>query len=161
MKRLSVDALKCVGCRDCELVCSMKHYKTHSRGLAAISCIKFDEISRDVPVICQQCEKPACAAVCPVGTITRNRETGAMVIGFDLCIGCRMCISACPFGAIFWNEKEKKPVKCDLCDGEPECVQICPAAAVLYEEETKMELKKRRESISRIPELFNLIISEK
>ena len=97
MKRLSIDALKCVGCRDCELVCSMKHYKTHSRGLSAISCIKFDEISRDVPVVCQQCEKPACASVCPSGAITRNTETGAMVIDFSLCIGCRMCISACSF----------------------------------------------------------------
>ncbi|MEW6557432.1 MAG: 4Fe-4S dicluster domain-containing protein [Elusimicrobiota bacterium] len=160
MKRLSVDALKCVGCLDCELVCAMKHFKTHSRGLSAISCIKFDEISRDVPVICQQCEKPACMAVCPVGAISANSQTGAKIVDFSLCIGCRMCVSACPFGAIFWNDAEKKPIKCDLCDGEPECVKICPSEAIVYTEETKMELKKRREVISKIHELLNLIVSK-
>jgi Fe-S-cluster-containing hydrogenase component 2 len=72
--------------------------------------MKFDEISRDVPVICQQCEKAACMAVCPVGAISVNSRIGAKIIDFALCIGCRMCVSVCPFGAIFWNESEKKGI---------------------------------------------------
>jgi Fe-S-cluster-containing hydrogenase component 2 len=51
-----------------------------------------------VPIMCLQCDNAACEKVCPVGAITRNEETGAMVINQMKCIKCKMCINACPFG---------------------------------------------------------------
>ena len=160
-KILIVDANKCVGCRDCELVCSAKHYQTFKSSLSGIALIKFDEISRDVPMVCQQCEKPACQAVCPVNAISLDEETAALIINYDLCIGCKACVSACPFGAIHFDDEEKRPIKCDLCDGDPECTKICPSEALKYEEADKASMAKRRESIEHLPELLKLISAEK
>ena len=156
-KILLVDANKCVGCRVCELVCSAKHFKTFKRSLSGISCIKFDEVSRDIPVVCQQCEKPACEIVCSAGAIYRDEELGALIVDYEKCVGCKKCVSACPFGAIFFDEEQKKPIKCDFCDGDPECLKICPSEAISYEEAEKAGLKKRREIVKELPELMKLV----
>jgi Fe-S-cluster-containing hydrogenase component 2 len=126
-KVLFVDHERCVGCRVCEGVCSFHHYRTHRRGLSAIAVLAFDSLSRDVPVVCVQCEDPACQAACPTGSIYRDERTGAYLVNRETCIGCRSCVFACPFGAMFFDEEAGAPIKCDLCEGDPECVRVCPA----------------------------------
>ena len=58
------------------------------------------------PVGCQHCANPACAKVCPVGATWRDEKTGIVVQDVDKCIGCRMCMGACPYSARTFNWEE-------------------------------------------------------
>lgn len=109
-----------------------------------------------MPIACMQCEKPPCVKVCPVRTTYREAD-GPVVIDYNWCIGCRMCINACPYWArrFNWSEphipKDKmNPVthylgnrprmkgvveKCTFCIQRtrkgryPACVEVCPVGA--------------------------------
>ena len=58
------------------------------------------------PIGCQHCANPACAKVCPVGATWRDEKTGIVVQDVDKCIGCRMCMGACPYSARTFNWEE-------------------------------------------------------
>ena len=64
---------------------------------------------------CNHCEAPACLASCPVGAISRRDLDGIVLIDQDLCIGCKRCIHACPYGAPQFNSVTQKVEKCTLC----------------------------------------------
>ncbi len=81
---------------------------------------------------CQQCDKPYCMYVCPTGAINRNNETGALTINYDRCIGCRMCMAGCPFGAMRYDPDRRQVFKCELCEGDPQCVKFCPTDALQF-----------------------------
>ncbi len=85
-----------------------------------------------VPYTCTQCDDAWCMQACPVDAITVNAETGAKVVSEALCVGCKVCTIACPFGAINYNSATGKVVKCDLCAGEPACVEACPTPALSF-----------------------------
>jgi Fe-S-cluster-containing hydrogenase component 2 len=53
-----------------------------------------------------------------------------------LCILCKMCTVACPFGNAVYNASDQKIIKCDMCQGDPECVRFCPSGALTYVEDT-------------------------
>lgn len=143
-KMLILDTEKCVGCRICELICSAKHKRTFKRSLSGIGVIKFDEISKDVPIVCLQCEKPLCLKACKVGALYKDEALGAILFNKEKCIGCKWCVYACPFGNIIFDEEEKEFIKCDLCKGEPSCVNLCPSGALSYKEPEKANMDKRR-----------------
>lgn len=93
-------------------------------------------------------------AVCPKDAIYRDDELNRVMVDYDLCIGCRMCMTACPFGAMGYDPGEKKVFKCDLCDGDPYCASFCDMKAIDYVEASSANLKRKRESGSRFSELM-------
>ncbi len=124
MKKLSVVSDLCIGCKECELMCSLRHSSVFSPALARIR-VEFDTEQRSYdPVICRHCDEPACAAACPVEAISQDERTGAMVIDAEECTQCYECAEACEYGAIN-IAPDGEVLKCDLCGGEPTCVEFC------------------------------------
>ena len=131
-KVLMIDYEKCTGCRLCELVCSVKHEGVSNPARSRIKVVKWEWEGRYVPMSCQQCESAPCQAVCPVKAVSRDEEMGRVEIDYDVCIGCRMCVAVCPFGAMGFDILAKKVIKCDFCDGDPQCVRFCEPEAIQY-----------------------------
>ena len=71
-------------------------------------------------------------AACPVDAISVDAVTGAKVISNSLCVGCKVCTIACPFGTVNYNASSGKVIKCDLCGGDPKCASACPTEAITY-----------------------------
>jgi carbon-monoxide dehydrogenase iron sulfur subunit len=144
LKVLVADYEKCTGCRNCEMACSLHHFGECNPVKSAVQIVKWEAEGLDVPMICQQCQEAACEAICPVKAISRDVTTGALGIDTDLCIGCRMCMIACPFGAVAYIADQKRAFKCDLCDGEPLCVRYCEPQALTFEIPAQTSLTRRR-----------------
>lgn len=153
-KVIIVDPDKCTGCKVCEMVCSLQHEDEINPIKARIHVITWELEGIDVPMTCQQCENAPCEAVCPTHAISRDLQTGAMVIDEQTCIGCRMCINACPFGAPTVSPETNKVVKCDLCSGDPRCVEFCAPQALQYRPASKAVLLKKRAVAKKFGELL-------
>ena len=127
--RLKVTPEICAGCRACEMACSAKHADMYSPELARLRIMKFEPEGTDIPVTCKQCPKAPCVAACPVGALYKDEKTGATLTHADKCIGCGMCVEACPFAAAKLSP-DGEVLICDLCGGEPECAAVCPVKAI-------------------------------
>ncbi len=130
MGHVSFNSEKCAGCRVCMAVCSLYHEGAVCPDLARIQVIapilKIFEVEG---YTCKQCEGPECLYACPQEALYVDEKTGARVIDEDRCIGCRLCMEACPQypnTPIRYNMQKKVCFKCDLCDGDPQCVKFCP-----------------------------------
>lgn len=152
----------CIGCRTCMIGCVVAHEGLHIFEVdpdsytfnPKLHMVKTAKIS--VPVQCKHCENPACLAVCPTQAITQTEK--GVFIDTAKCMGCKSCMTACPFGAIdmvpvagkFQADGLERIVanKCDLCDGlpgGPACVRVCPTAALqLVKEESLEEAVERK-----------------
>ena len=134
-KHLIFNAELCIGCKECEKACSSKHESGIGLQKPRIKEQSISEIN--FFIICQHCEDPAsCQKACPQGAIGRNEIFNAITISKMQCIGCNQCVEACPFGAIFMDDKNEKAYKCDLCRGDPECVKHCDFGALTFGEAT-------------------------
>jgi Fe-S-cluster-containing dehydrogenase component len=111
---------------------------------------------------CNQCEDPPCVEACPTRAM-HQRPDG--IVDFDkaICIGCKACIAACPYDAIFINPEDHSAEKCNFCAHrldmglEPACVVVCPTEAILigdlnHPESRVAELVKRGPVAVRRPE---------
>lgn len=132
------DSAKCIGCRTCEVACVVSHQA--NQDCAALSPKAFSARiwvvkggSFTTAVTCHHCEDAPCANVCPAGAI--SRVSGRVYVEQSLCIGCKSCMLACPYGAIsvMMTDNGVQALKCDLCghreDG-PACVAACPTQAL-------------------------------
>jgi Fe-S-cluster-containing hydrogenase component 2 len=121
----------CIACGKCELACAFAH---GSEGKPAASRIHIFRRGpeKGTPVVCLQCHDAACVAVCPTRALARSEPTGAIEMVRERCIQCRMCVAACPFGNMLWDETYHCVQKCDLCGGDPKCVPFCPTRALAY-----------------------------
>lgn len=93
------------------------------------------------PRSCLHCEEPACVTVCPTGASYKRAEDGIVLVNEDLCIGCKLCSWACPYGAREYDYDVGVMKKCTLCidkiynetldvvDRVPACVSTCPTSA--------------------------------
>jgi carbon-monoxide dehydrogenase iron sulfur subunit len=145
-KMLTVDIGRCTGCHTCELMCSFAHHGEFNPRKARIRTTVFLHEELAVPVICSQCEDAWCQRICPAGAISKTTlpASGARLVQVDeqKCVGCRMCVMACPFGAMRIGEQGHAE-KCDLCDGDPRCAQFCPRGALGFAEAQTPEVDKR------------------
>jgi len=88
-------------------------------------------------IACNHCDEPACTKVCPSGAM-HKREDGFVVVDEEICIGCKYCTMACPYGAPQYDEEKGHMTKCDGCyervgQGlEPICVGSCPLRALEF-----------------------------
>jgi len=160
-KVLIVNLEKCVGCRTCELICSLTHERRCNPAEARITVIKFEEKGQNIPMYCQQCETPVCEAVCPAKAIYRDSLTGAMLVDTKRCIGCRMCILACPIGGLSFHPTRKEIIKCDLCKGDPACVKYCPEGAFEVVSLDAIGVKRRRENIRKFSSYLDMMTGGK
>ena len=129
-QRLIVTPNLCIGCRTCELACSFTHMVDGKPGRSCIYPLPTGKSEMWTPVVCLHCDDPACAKSCLVDAITRNEETGAMVLDNDKCVKCMACVAACPFGCSLHDTEHDMVVKCDLCGGDPVCAKFCPTKAL-------------------------------
>ena len=156
-KMLLIDPDKCTGCRMCVLACSFNKTNTFNPTRSRISIAKWDEEGIMVPIMCQHCEDPPCMAACPIDAISKDEETGTVLINQAICIGCRMCMMVCPFGGPLFDPVERKVVSCDLCDGDPQCVSICPTEALRYVRADRSAAIRRREAMEKVMKAINAL----
>jgi Fe-S-cluster-containing dehydrogenase component len=157
---LVIDLDICVGCHACAVNCK----EWNSGGVAApltdldpygsdplgvwFNRIHTFEVGEGAegrtvhfPRSCLHCEQPACATVCPTGASYKRAEDGIVLVNEDLCIGCKLCSWACPYGAREYDYDAGVMKKCTLCidkiynekldavDRVPACVAACPTSA--------------------------------
>lgn len=142
-KCITVDQSLCSGCRICELTCSEKHYGVFNPKLSAIKIKRVYGGSGHwiTTETCRQCPSSWCMRACPVEAISRNEDTGAIVVNEEKCIECGSCVKACPFGMIDLHIETGKAFKCDLCGGEPACVVECPNKALSIKSLTGLQME--------------------
>lgn len=122
---LAVSPDKCVGCRTCEIACSMAKTGECNPEKSRIRVINLEKEGFSMPIVCRHCGKPPCMDACAVvgvNAISKDMETGVVSISEDKCIGCGFCVGHCPFGAISIDPENQRLIKCDLC-GELRDVQ--------------------------------------
>ena len=97
-----IDLQKCVGCDSCTVACKAENRTPPGINYNVVLETEqgtFPNVTRvNVPRPCMQCDEPPCVTVCPVNA-TYKGDDGIVVIDADRCIGCRYCITACPYGA--------------------------------------------------------------
>jgi tetrathionate reductase subunit B len=139
---MAIDMDRCIVCHACEVACRshydvpVPHYRNWVIELEPQGV--YPDIRKTAYIgLCNHCDDAPCTKACPTEA-TYKREDGIVVVDQDLCIGCGLCIEACPYGARYFNPEIEKVDKCDFCvdriyDGlEPACVQTCIGNARIF-----------------------------
>ena len=146
-----VNTADCVGCFACEVACKQQNNLPVGPRLIRVLPDGPREIDgrpqlRYKVEHCVQCSEPLCEEVCPAGAIS-TRPDGITVIDKDLCTGCALCVEACPYGAMQFDDINSVACKCDVCverlqQGlQPACAAACPSHCIHFGEmEDIMEL---------------------
>jgi len=178
---IKYDSSKCTACKGCQVAC--KQWNQLSAPLVAEEyeftksfqspldlapntwlIINFSEVDKEVGIdwnfmrnSCFHCTEAACEMACPVGAIT-HKESGAVVIDEEKCIGCRYCVASCPFAVPRWDEARNKTYKCWQCfdrtsaERAPACVGICPTGALEFGDRNEMVIAAK-ERVAELKEL--------
>ncbi len=122
----------CVGCNLCELACSLSHNDSVNPRRSRIQIHRATTAPRgdyrDYPVVCRHCPEAYCVQACPANCFTVNAKTGTYDVIPGECVGCTLCVDACPYKEIYIDPQTNLAIKCNLCDGDgPRCVDICPS----------------------------------
>ena len=116
-----IDMKNCIACHACAVACKVENnlpdgiwwarVLTDGGASQETPAGEFPNLTmRNIEVNCQHCDNPACVKACPVGATYKDPDTGAVRQDYDKCIGCRMCIAACPYTGVRsfnWEEPAK------------------------------------------------------
>lgn len=101
-----IDTRRCVGCKACMAACKAEN-KTPPGVYYTVVVEDTRNSEFDRPLFmtkpCFHCEHPPCTKVCPVSATFKREQDGIVVVDYDRCIGCRYCITACPYGARYFD----------------------------------------------------------
>jgi carbon-monoxide dehydrogenase iron sulfur subunit len=164
-RHITVRIERCVGCHTCELACAIAHSRSQDietmimQGENPGYRIHVEAYGpRSIPISCQHCEEAACALACPTGAVKRLAQGKPVLVEEERCIGCSMCVQACPFGVIALRPDGKAAFKCDLCISrlaqglDPACVSSCPTKALVLEEDESANKDKRKAAVQKLAE---------
>ena len=134
-----LDSDSCIGCHACTVACKSEHdvpLGVNRTWVKYIETGSFPDTSRHFSVMrCNQCEDAPCMDICPTSALFRAKN-GVVDFDDDLCIGCKGCMNACPYDAIYINPETNTANKCNFCNHrvevglEPSCVVVCPTHAI-------------------------------
>jgi Fe-S-cluster-containing dehydrogenase component len=159
-KAFVIDVAKCSGCYNCQLACKDEHagndwspYALPQPLTGQFWCRVEDHVQGTIPKVrihyisrlCGHCRNAHCMEACAAGAITR-REDGLVLIDPAKCTGCKACMAACPYDAIYFNEERQVAQKCTGCAHlldhgakSPRCVEVCPTDALVFGEEADLQ----------------------
>jgi len=155
MMVIFVELDRCLACRNCERVCSFQEAGGFKREDSNI-WVQVDLAKRSIfTMTCLQCETALCLEVCPTKGLVRDPKTNAVVVDEAACVGCKMCVAACPFGNIHFENKRQVAAKCNLCNGDPQCVKNCMSGALHFGDINDLAAIKRQHTDKKlIPKAF-------
>jgi Fe-S-cluster-containing dehydrogenase component/formate-dependent nitrite reductase membrane component NrfD len=135
-----IDHRKCIGCHACSVACKEEHqvplgvYRTWVK---YVEKGEFPHTQRHFTVLrCNHCEHAPCVTICPV-TALYKRPDGIVDFDSDVCIGCKACMQACPYDALYIDPQTNTAAKCNFCAHrveiglQPSCEVVCPTQAIL------------------------------
>ena len=135
-----IDHTRCIGCHACTTACKSENLVPLSVTRTYVKHVDigiFPQARRAHQVTrCNQCAHAPCATACPT-TAMFKRADGIVDFDKSICIGCKACMAACPYDAIFINPDDHSAEKCNFCAHridvqlEPACVVVCPTQAIL------------------------------
>jgi DMSO reductase iron-sulfur subunit len=145
----------CYGCKTCSIACKSEKQLNNGVLLRHVTEIKQDNplAFAFLSMACNHCDDPACMKNCPVGAYSK-RDDGIVVQDHSLCIGCKTCVEACPYGAPCYDEETSTTFKCDMCIArqeqglKPACVEACPGMNIEIGEMEELQKAYKADIVS-------------
>lgn len=135
-----IDNRKCIGCHACTTACKSEHQVpvgVNRTWVKQVEKGKFPHTRRLFSVMrCNHCTEAPCVEICPVEALF-YRDDGIVDFNKDRCIGCKSCMQACPYDALYIDPENHTAAKCNYCAHridiglEPACVNVCPEHAII------------------------------
>jgi len=135
-----IDQHKCIGCHACTVACKTEHDVPLGVNRTWVKYVEkgsWPDSTRVFSVMrCNHCTDAPCVTICPTGALFK-RDTGIVDFNTDSCIGCKSCMQACPYDALYIDPHEHTAQKCNYCSHrteiglEPACVVVCPEQAII------------------------------
>src|SRR5713101_7620686 len=135
-----IDQRKCIGCHACTVACKEENQVPLGVNRTWVKYIEkgtFPDTRRYFSVMrCNHCDNAPCVTICPTVALYR-RPDGIVDFDGDRCIGCKSCMQACPYDALYIDPETQTAAKCHYCahrievDLEPACVIVCPVQAIV------------------------------